>query len=95
MSILLKGGTLLIHRGPADDVQPTKADLLIKDSVIAKIGPNIDGEDAEVIDCTGKLISPGFIDTHHHVWQTCLKATHPNDTLLDYFWTGKLAHLVY
>ncbi|CAH0020686.1 unnamed protein product [Clonostachys rhizophaga] len=88
MSILLKGGVLLIHHGPNDDVHPTKADLLIRDSNIAAIGQDIDPGDAEIIDCVGKLISPGFIDTHHHVWQSCLKATHPNDTLLDYFWKG-------
>lgn len=31
---------------------------------------------------------PGFIDTHHHVWQTQLKGRHANQTLLNYFPTG-------
>ena len=91
-STLLKGGTLLIH-GEHDLVQSTISDLLIQDSIIVRINPDIDADGEKidrVIDCTGKIISPGFIDTHHHVWQTCLKGTHADETLLDYFWSGKL-----
>ena len=29
------------------------------------IGPNL-GRNGEVIDCTGMIVMPGFIDTHHH-----------------------------
>ncbi|KAJ6531061.1 hypothetical protein B0H19DRAFT_1327052 [Mycena capillaripes] len=42
------------------------------------------------IDCTGKIISPGFIDTHHHVWQTQLKGRHANDLLLEYMCKGRI-----
>jgi cytosine/adenosine deaminase-related metal-dependent hydrolase len=55
------------------------------------IAQNIDVEvsrPARIIDCTAKIISPGFVDTHHHVWQTCLKGTHADETLLDYFPSG-------
>jgi cytosine/adenosine deaminase-related metal-dependent hydrolase len=39
-------------------------------------------------DCTNKIISPGFIDTHHHGWQTLLKGRHANHTLLQYMTEG-------
>ncbi|HEX4880803.1 MAG TPA: amidohydrolase family protein, partial [Porticoccaceae bacterium] len=43
-----------------------KADIGIKDGVIAKIG-RLDAKDADnVIDATGKHVCPGFIDLHTH-----------------------------
>ena len=62
-----------------------ETDLLIQGDRIAKIGKNLQmAEDSQIIDCKGKIVSPGFVDTHHHVWQTQLKGRHSDDTLLDY-----------
>ncbi len=43
------------------------ADILIKDGKINKIGNNIDIEGAEIMDATGKMVFPGFIEAHCHV----------------------------
>jgi cytosine/adenosine deaminase-related metal-dependent hydrolase len=89
-SMLLQGGTVLTH-GVDDHVQAIQADLLIESNTITKIDKDIQAPvDTEIIDCTDKIVSPGFIDTHHHVWQTLLKGRHANDLLLDYFPSGKL-----
>lgn len=87
-SLLLKGGTALIH--DADDhVKALKTDILIEGNKIAKIEPEILAPpNVEAIDCTDKIISPGFVDTHHHVWQTQLKGRHADQLLLDYMVTG-------
>ncbi|PLB54914.1 Metallo-dependent hydrolase [Aspergillus steynii IBT 23096] len=86
-SILLKQGTLLIH--DHDVIRAEQKDLLVEDSIICQIDDSINQpQSATVIDCSGKIISPGFIDTHHHVWQSCLKGTHADQTLVDYFWDG-------
>ncbi|KAF4336920.1 cytosine deaminase [Fusarium beomiforme] len=88
--LLLKGGTVLIH-GADDNVQALERDVLIENNRISKIGSAIgDVNDAEVIDCNYKIISPGFIDTHHHLWQTQLKGRHANELLLDYMASGNL-----
>lgn len=63
--ILLKGGTALIHDAN-EKVDAVKANILIKGNKISEIGANISASQADVIDCTDKIISPGFIDTHHH-----------------------------
>lgn len=87
-SILLQGGTILTH-GADDHVEAIEADLLIEGNTITKIEKGIKvGAETEHIDCTGKLVSPGFIDTHHHVWQTLLKGRHANELLLEYFPRG-------
>lgn len=46
------------------DFEPQKADILVKDEKIAKIGENLSGEDA--LDFSGCMIFPGFIDIHIH-----------------------------
>ncbi|KAF2494325.1 Metallo-dependent hydrolase [Lophium mytilinum] len=89
-SILLKNGTALLH-GVDDHVRSEKTDILITGNTIAKIAPNIDIsalQDVETIHCTDKIISPGFVDTHHHLWQTQLKGRHADEQLLEYMATG-------
>ncbi|PYH44714.1 amidohydrolase family protein [Aspergillus saccharolyticus JOP 1030-1] len=46
--------------------------LRIEGNKIAQIASEITPPSAptHTIDCTGKIISPGLIDTHHHLWQT-------------------------
>lgn len=92
--MLLQGGIVLTH-GPNDYVLPIKADLLIEGNIITKIEEGIQPPSGcEVIDCTDKILSPGFIDTHHHVWQTLLKGRHADQMLLDYFAPGRTRNIV-
>jgi cytosine/adenosine deaminase-related metal-dependent hydrolase len=87
-SIILKNGTFLLH-DDNDHVTPTTTSLLIQGGKIVTIAQDIEAsKDIEIIDCTDKLISPGFVDTHHHGWQTQLKGRHANEQLLDYMVTG-------
>lgn len=39
----------------------------------------------ERISAEGKIISPGFVDTHRHGWQTAYKTLGSNTTLAEYF----------
>jgi cytosine/adenosine deaminase-related metal-dependent hydrolase len=88
--MVLKGGKVLVHDAH-DNIQVREADVLIENNLIAKISPDIDDvADAEVIDCHMKIVSPGFVDTHHHLWQTQLKGRHANELLLEYLASGNL-----
>ncbi|HST06552.1 MAG TPA: dihydroorotase [Gemmatimonadaceae bacterium] len=62
--VLLSGGTLIDPSERLNEV----GDLLVSDGKIAGVGRKIDGPaDAEVIDCTGLIVAPGFIDVHCHL----------------------------
>lgn len=90
-SILLRGGTILSHDENDHVIPLVDTDVLIYNDVIAKIGPNLaitPDQDIEVIDCKGKILSPGFIDTHHHLWQTQLKGRHAEQGLVEYMVKG-------
>ncbi len=59
--ILIRGGMVVDGRGGA----PFAADVGIKGSLIAAVG-DLDGTAGEVIDATGRYVTPGFIDVHTH-----------------------------
>lgn len=64
-------------------------DVLVTRNLITKIGKDIEvPEDATVMDCKGKIVSRGFIDMHHHLWQTQRKGRHMDETLLEYMVVG-------
>ena len=80
--ILLKGGTVLSVDPQVGDLAP--GDVLIEDDRIAAVEPSIEA-DAEVVDCTGRIVIPGFVDTHRHTWEAAIRNCAPNATLDDYF----------
>ena len=63
MRICLKGGRVLDPSQFLDE----RCDLLIEDGRVAAIAPQIAASDARIIDLTGKVVSPGFIDVHVHL----------------------------
>jgi dihydroorotase len=63
--LLLKGGRVM---DPASGVDAVR-DLLVADGRIREIAPRIEANGAESIDCTGRLVLPGLIDTHAHVYE--------------------------
>ncbi|MEP7289345.1 MAG: amidohydrolase family protein [Chloroflexota bacterium] len=50
-----------------------RASVLIEGTKIAAVGPDLNAEDAEVIDASDMIVMPGFVDTHRHVWQGILR----------------------
>ena len=48
--------------------------ILIEGSKITAIGENLSiPENAEIIDCSGLVALPGFVNTHHHLYQTLFR----------------------
>ncbi|MBR4308031.1 MAG: dihydropyrimidinase [Oscillospiraceae bacterium] len=82
MRTLLKGGTVINADGRRE------ADVLINGEIIEKIEKDLVCEDAKIVDVTGKLLFPGFIDAHTHFdLDVC------NTTTADDFYSGSRSAL--
>ena len=71
MRTLLRGG-MVVSMDPAVGDLP-HGDVLIEDGRIAAVATTVDTTDAEVVDAAGKIVLPGFVDTHRHTWQTAFR----------------------
>ena len=63
MKTLIRNGRLIDPRSQTDGI----GDVLIVDGRIAEVGGLIESADAEVIDASGLVVAPGFIDMHVHL----------------------------
>lgn len=75
--LLIKGGTL---------PDGTQRDIAITDTRIAAIEPKIEAQAREVIDATGDLVAPPFVDPHFHLDATLsygLPRVNASGTLLE------------
>lgn len=59
--LIIRGGTIVDGTG----AERFAGDVAIKDGLIAQVG-EIDGDAAEIIDASGKIVTPGFVDIHTH-----------------------------
>lgn len=80
---LLRGGTVITAVRPGEVL--TDTDILIgADGTIEAIGQGLDAADAEVIDVRGRIVHPGFVDTHRHTWQSVVRNLASDWSLTEY-----------
>jgi cytosine/adenosine deaminase-related metal-dependent hydrolase len=89
-SILLYGGTIISFDTATSSLQVLRdSSLLIVDDRVQKLysgSPNSTlPSDTQMINATNQIISPGFVDTHRHGWQTAFKTIGSNTSLAEYF----------
>jgi dihydroorotase len=61
--VVLRGGRVVDPAAGRDLV----ADVLLRDGRVAGVAAEIDAGDAEVVDCAGLVVCPGFVDLHVHL----------------------------
>lgn len=63
---LIKNG-MIITVDRKNGVMP-RADILIRNGVIEKIGRGLSASGAQTIDATDMIVMPGFVNSHYHMW---------------------------
>ena len=74
MSDVLIRGARLILTMDDERRELAGADLRLRGGIVAEIGTGLPPEGAEVVDAGGCLVTPGLVNTHHHLFQTLTRA---------------------
>ena len=69
---IIRGGSVMSMDPSVGDF--AQADVLIEGKKIIAIGHNLQAGGATPIDARGRIVMPGFIDTHHHQFETVLRS---------------------
>jgi 5-methylthioadenosine/S-adenosylhomocysteine deaminase len=71
MRYVIRGGAVMSMDPNVGDFP--QADVLVEGKKILAVGPNLNAS-GPAIDATGRIVMPGFIDTHHHQFETAQRA---------------------
>lgn len=69
---VIRGGHVMSMDPQVGDF--VQADVLVEGKKILAVGPNLHARGAGEIDARGKIVMPGFVDTHHHQFETALRS---------------------
>jgi cytosine/adenosine deaminase-related metal-dependent hydrolase len=78
---IIRGGHVMSMDPRVGDF--AEADVLVEGNKIAAVGPNLRAPGATVIDAHGRIVMPGFVDTHHHQFETALRSFLADGLLFD------------
>ena len=67
-----------------------QADVLVRGGVVAAVGPKLSAPGAEVIEAAGCVVTPGLVNTHHHLYQTLTRAVPGGQDALLFGWLKTL-----
>ena len=89
MAILIQGAEVLVTMdGTRREL--AGADLRIKSGVITEIGFNLPQDGSEVVTAARCVVTPGLVNTHHHLYQTLTRAVPGGQDALLFGWLKTL-----
>uniref|UniRef100_UPI003B51974F 8-oxoguanine deaminase n=1 Tax=Roseovarius indicus TaxID=540747 RepID=UPI003B51974F len=86
--ILIRGAGHVMTMNDARD-ELRGADILLRDGVIAGIGSGLETS-GEVVEAGGCMVTPGLVNTHHHLYQTLTRAVPGGQDALLFGWLKTL-----
>ncbi len=78
---LIRGGAVMSMDPRVGDF--ARADVLVEGRKIAAVGPDLPVSGVPVIEARGRIVMPGFVDTHHHLFETALRSFLADGLLFD------------
>ncbi|WP_131736397.1 amidohydrolase family protein [Actinomadura roseirufa] len=78
---VIRGGAVMSMDPGVGDFEA--ADVLVEGKKIVAVGLRVEASGADVIDARGRIVMPGFVDTHHHLFETALRSFLPNGLLFN------------
>ncbi len=87
--VVIQGASTLL---PMTDLSTTltDVDIRVRDGVIKEVGQALDPGAAAVTRAAGCLVTPGLINTHHHLFQTLTRGVPPGQDALLFGWLQAL-----
>ena len=87
MKLLVKNADVLVTMD-GDRRELKGGNLLIEDGVIASVGPEAEAD--EILDASGCVVTPGLVNTHHHLYQSLTRVVPGGQDALLFGWLQTL-----
>ena len=87
--ILIRNADVVVTMNATRD-ELARADVLVRGGVIAAVGPGLFAPGAELIEASGCIVTPGLVNTHHHLYQTLTRAVPGGQDALLFGWLKTL-----
>lgn len=87
--VLIRGAEVVVTMDAVRRVL-AGADVLIRGGVIAAVGPGLQAPGARVMRAAGCVVTPGLVNTHHHLYQTLTRAVPGAQNALLFGWLRRL-----
>lgn len=88
MAILIKNATTIVTMD-ATLSELAQSDIRVENGVISEIGKGLDST-GDSIDASGCVVTPGLVNTHHHLYQTLTRAVPGGQDALLFGWLQTL-----
>jgi 5-methylthioadenosine/S-adenosylhomocysteine deaminase len=69
--LIVRGGYVVTMDGSLGDIP--RGDVHVRAGSIVAVGPALTRPGVTIIDATDRVVMPGFVDTHFHLWNTLLR----------------------
>jgi 5-methylthioadenosine/S-adenosylhomocysteine deaminase len=87
--VLLAGATVITMDPKRRILEPGAVAFSPDSGALLSVGPDPEVRaahpDADIVDCAGSVVLPGFVNTHTHLFQTLLKGLGDDRVLSDWF----------
>jgi cytosine/adenosine deaminase-related metal-dependent hydrolase len=86
---LIRNADAVVTMNAARD-ELSGADVYVRDGLILAVGHGLASAEAEVIEARGCVVTPGLVNTHHHLYQTLTRAVPGGQDALLFGWLKTL-----